>query len=270
MSRHLTPIMLPEKNSNAQSWYSQDVTFAVASGPPESLKIELDGETHFFITSITYEATVNDFRVTFKKNSDAYSNLPVHALNVLGTGVLPFYLNRPIILAPRTPFFIEVSNGATAINTIRFTVGGVKVGNPEDAERYSRKLTGHDLAPRQIEFFQYVLNGTYAANERRPSAMSILGDRDFVAESLTENSTGDWQGSLQTMGVSRGQWHDALIRKSMWTGTAQYPYILQPRMLMRNSKLIADIQDLSGAPNVIQIAFNGFKSPDLTPNRGPR
>ena len=107
--------------------------------------------------------------------------------------------------------------------------------------------------------FGYTFPAALAANERKDFSLSIDADSDFIIEKVYSNETGPFR--LQVIDTTSSyQWFSERIRMENFFGTAQYPNILPtPIELRRSTQLQFDIEDLSGAPNQIELVFEGYR-----------
>ena len=117
--------------------------------------------------------------------------------------------------------------------------------------------------------FDYVYDVNLLANQVvRDGAVPIHTDADFVLRAIVlSQATGafsirfnDSQGYYLSSGF--------LMSANFLSGTVPYPYPVFPEMLFpAGSRIGVEINDLSGAPNTVQILLRGAKRFRLPPPR---
>lgn len=107
--------------------------------------------------------------------------------------------------------------------------------------------------------FGYTLPIALAANERRDFQLPIDADSDFIVEKIY--SVEDSPFRLMVMDTTSSyQWFSDRVRSENFFGTAEYPNELPtPIVLKRGTQLQFDIENLSAAPNNIELVFEGYR-----------
>ena len=108
--------------------------------------------------------------------------------------------------------------------------------------------------------FGYTLPITLTANQRTDVFLPIDADSDFVIEKVYSNETGPFR--LQIVDTTSSyQWFSDKIRMENFFGDAQYPNELPtPIELKRSTQLQIDIENLTAAPNTIELVFEGWRT----------
>ena len=107
--------------------------------------------------------------------------------------------------------------------------------------------------------FGYTLPVALGANERKDFQLLIDADSDFLVEKVYSFETGPFR--LQVLDSTTSyQWFSDRIRMDNFFGDAEYPNELPtPIALRRGTTLNLDIEDLSGAPNTLELVFEGYR-----------
>jgi len=107
--------------------------------------------------------------------------------------------------------------------------------------------------------FGYTFPIALGANERKDFSFAIDADSDFIVEKVYSQETGPFR--LQIIDTTSSyQWFSDRIRMENFFGDAQYPNELPNTInLRRSTQLQFDIEDLSGAPNTIELVFEGYR-----------
>lgn len=112
--------------------------------------------------------------------------------------------------------------------------------------------------------FQYVYDRALLASEVRLSdGVVTLGEADFIWKAVSGVQTGNYRirfgfggGGYMNSG-GQGSTNDR-VRNANIIGTAQFPFPIWPYVVIpRTGKILFDIEDLSAAPNTVQICFIG-------------
>jgi len=105
----------------------------------------------------------------------------------------------------------------------------------------------------------YTLPISLTANQRTNFSLQIDADSDFIIEKVYSNETGPFKLMIIDT-TSNYQWFSDRVRMENFFGSAQYPNELPvPIGLRRSTQLQIDIQDLTGAPNEIELVFEGLR-----------
>jgi len=108
--------------------------------------------------------------------------------------------------------------------------------------------------------FWYPINVALTANQTGvQGTVTMDNDADFELRELLATSTGIFSVTLIDRYTSRPMMTAPINNLNMF-GTAQLPFILPiPYTLLRTATLAVTFNDLSAAPNTIQLAFWGYK-----------
>lgn len=233
-----------------------------ASATPAVYPVDMDGDSWFVCTGLTYIST-GVFTCRLLKNDEAYSSAKVNNVNLFGTSQLPHRLLVPLILPPSTAFLAELGETSAANNDVRLAFHGFKCFDKEQAEMIGRKLAGGRTTRRPVEFYQYVIDKAVTASAQMQQSIQILGDADFVIQRIIGNATSTAMSlNFSDSYTSRQYWHDAMVYWLNCIGTAQYPVEIHPRLVKKNSQVMADMLDISAATNTAQLVLEGYKVRD--------
>lgn len=107
--------------------------------------------------------------------------------------------------------------------------------------------------------FGYTLPVKLLANQRTDFQLLIDADSDFLIEKVYSNEDGPFRLMILDTTTSY-QWFSDRIRGENFFGDAEYPNELPtPIEVKRGTQLNLDIEDLSGAPNTIELVFEGYR-----------
>ena len=237
--------------------YTAPVTFTAAS-EKKSPQLTLDGTSHFLCLALyaTYTAT---FTTLLRKNQRAYMNAPVNAANLFGTRQLPHWLPQPILMPPSEAFYMDLTNGTTAANTLQLAFLGIRVFDRAAGELLLRKAADGRILSAAQEYYSYVTDVTLTASQRKPASFQLNAGGDFVARNLIASQTGIFQDRISDSGGTRGDWDDNLINNANLFGTASYPGEIHPRKIRANATLTHDVKDTSVAGNTLQLVIEGYQ-----------
>jgi hypothetical protein len=107
--------------------------------------------------------------------------------------------------------------------------------------------------------FGYTLPLKLTAGQRSDFQLLIDADSDFIIEKVYSNETGPFRLMILDTTTSY-QWFSDRIRMENFFGTAEYPNELPtPIEVKRGTQLHFDVEDLSGAPNDVELVFEGYR-----------
>lgn len=190
------------------------------------------------------------------------ANNPIRKANMWGTAQLPAILLDPLVVAPSALLQFFLTNNNAGANNVQLVVEGYR--------HFDVKNPPHFKRPGLVQFFAYSWGQTSSsgqapnqivlgANQTQTYTLRIDNDADFVARKYLAQSTGDFQITIYE-GSSKEPWMDNPTRRDNMFGTAQYPAVpFRSRRITRNTVVLAEITDLTGAPNTIQLALEGAK-----------
>lgn len=121
-----------------------------------------------------------------------------------------------------------------------------------------------------VQFFVYAFKLVLAANALGVGKIHIDADADFKWYATVHTKTGDCSVLVQepakggrswmSLSTQTGVSPSAGIDINNWAGTAQLPaYLFIPYLLAKQTDLLFNITDLSGAPNTVEIDLWGYK-----------
>lgn len=223
------------------------------------LKITTHSDSYFVIQKLI---AVNAFEFTCQIQETGsgilLSDSPIYNVNMWGTAQRPAILIDPLVLAPSSDIKFALVNQNAGANAVQLILEGYKhydLKNPPVMKSQSL------LKPFQgsIKWFDYSADVSLAANAFTSIPIKIQSDSNFILRKYIGKSTGNFSLRLSDT-ASGSQWSDNLIQRDNFLGTAQYPAILhKSRWVRKNSTIQVELQDLSGAPNTIQVVLEGAK-----------
>lgn len=127
-----------------------------------------------------------------------------------------------------------------------------------DGQHYRRTADGRLF---RLDRFDYVLNATVGANATlRDQALNLDGDYDFELHEIVGSRTSALLTIEMADSTDAGKrFQSAAVNIDNWLGTAQLPFVLIPQFWQRRKNLTFTFVDTSGAPNVVQLVFRGYK-----------
>lgn len=219
----------------------------------QTITIPTYSDSYFVVTKLAAVST-GAFTSRFYNGSTGrtLSDVLVNNVNVFGTAQLPNRLRTPIILPPSSNFQLQIVDSSNSGNTIQCTLLGYRW---YDLSKYPTM----NKSGARMEWFQFSAAVVLAGNGQNNIITRIDADADFLVQKIVGNRTGAYNLQLSDSAAA-DTWQDQPVRDANYVGTAQYPYILsKPRLVTRNSTISAQVLDVSGSSNTIQLIYEGAK-----------
>jgi hypothetical protein len=183
---------------------------------------------------------------------------PIAQANLWGIAQRPNYLKDPLIIPPSSTVLLNLTNGIAGANAFQLVLEGYKHYDLKNPPQPLGKAPVRPFSGTE-KWFMYSANISLLGLAAGTVQTRIQNDANFVIRKYLASSTGNFQVRLSDTG-DQAEWMDGYVQRDNLFGTAQYPAVLtKPRTLRRNSTVQVEVADLSGAPNVIQIVFEGVK-----------
>ena len=229
----------------------------------DTINIRIDSDADFEFNKTTYVATNDRVRLRYKDDSMGRyltkGQPDVKAIagrNVLPMGLsnshLPFVWPRPYIISAGTNFIVEAADYSNAANTLRMAFHGGKI-RPGEAP-WSKRFRA--AVPFSYSFDTPV---TVVANSTATVTIQVDIDSHFLVQKITGVRTSD--ALVQINEGARGRdWSNTSVHIDNFVGNGVFPNVLPTnRFILRGSTVSFNIQDTSGAANVIDINLIGVK-----------
>lgn len=251
-----------------KEYFIYDSTKALTAGTGttwDEIITRIDTDANFEINKTTFVATNDRIRLRIKDSAKGIylsKGQPdiksIAGRNTLAMGLsnafLPFIWPEAYIVAAGSSLSVEAADYSNAANTLRFALHGSKIRNgvaPWKAKEWrARKAFSYSFTSGPI---------TVAANATSSQNIEIDIDAHFLVMAITGIRTGD---ALVTLGEdARGKaWMNTSIHIDNVLGNGAFPNKLpSPRFIPRGSVVYANIQDISGLSNVIDVNLIGYK-----------
>lgn len=271
---HMPPVTYPI----ASNWIPRTHTlnpFVLPAGvlsAPQRLQVQLDATAWFILTHLRGFSALagggagNWYTQLFRNRSYAFSSLPMHNRALWGNQLFPYRLGFPIVIPPSGVFEAVCQNLSAAVNTLNLAFHGIAVyGSEEEVMATVARLTDNTIAPFPLEFYAYVLRGTFTPGQAAPLTEVVTGDFDFIATEINGNSTAAFQARMSVEGIQRGNFDDNFVLDQNFLGAATNPNYIHPRGIGKANVMRADVQNLLAVPpnNLIEIDVAGLRFPGL-------
>jgi hypothetical protein len=224
-----------------------------------AVNIPVHPDSYFVVTKLIASSAGNfTTQIVETGSGSILSDFPIAQSSLWGIAQRPNYLLDPLIIAPSANILFNLINGIAGANAVQLVIEGYKnydLSAPPVAygKNPVRPFAG------TIKFFQYTANQSLAGNASGTVQTRIQADSNFVIRKMLALSTGNFQIRLSDT-ASGSLWQTDFIQRDNILGNAQYPAKLsKPRLVKRNSAIQVELTDLSGAPNDIQVVFEGAK-----------
>ena len=255
--------------------YKTTSTKMTALNAQDTVRLQLDGATTFIAYEL-YAVNANagavgtvpagPFSSVIRKNAQAYMNAAVHSAALWGTtptigGIqtqLPLRLKTPMIIQPSVEYNIDLVNLFAGANQVTLVFRGIRVYDRAQAAKLGRVRGDGKLNQYPTEPYWYVLAQALGASARQQANVQILEGGDYVTQALTGYSDGRYQLRFSDSGKAQSNWDDNLTEDTAVIGSAQYPNWIHPRVIKSGATLTADLVDVSGLANNVQIALLGY------------
>lgn len=226
-------------------WYQYVVDHEFSSANASKKKLlQVQSDFDFVIETITYKATDDDFEVRVINSEQQWSNDKIDALNFGGTVKKPNILLEPAKVRKNTNIEIELTNGATASNTIQICLTGYLIREMPLSNRMWYQYVAEDVA-------------FTATGEQARRVLKIASDKNFIIQKFIANATAD-DFTVDIIDANL-KWTQNYVESVNIFGTAQEPNILYtPIPVMANSTIILQLVNGSTATNNIQLCLEGY------------
>ncbi|HDK42887.1 MAG TPA: hypothetical protein ENG87_05890 [Candidatus Pacearchaeota archaeon] len=230
----------------------------------ESNNMRIDSDADFEFNKSTYVAT-ND-RIKLKYKDDSIGRYltkgqpdikAIAGRNILPMGLsnsfIPFIWPRPYIISAGTNFVVETADYSNAANTLRLAFHGGKIRQGEAPWKKRFRAA--------VPFVYSFTNGsqTVTANSTITPTIEVDIDAHFLVQKITGIRTGEAL-VLINEGARGREWSNVALHIDNFIGNGSFPNILMAnRFILRGSVVSFNIQDISGASNVIDIDLIGVK-----------
>jgi len=222
--------------------------------------VQFDKTSWTIITALTGFGSLGAWDTLITKNGVSYSNDFMRNASLFGSTDFPHFLPRPIAVEPGATFAFNFLNKVVGANVLNLGLHGIAVYDAPDAVRkVLSTLSDGSQANGMMEYYAYVVRRQYAANERFTMALQIDGDYDFAALDLVGYSDGNFQYRIAQGNANGDAWDDGMVPKGVLFGSALHPFPLHARFVPAAGTLSVDAQDLSVAPNFVELALEGLK-----------
>ncbi|MBT9171330.1 MAG: hypothetical protein DDT18_01704 [Actinobacteria bacterium] len=251
-----------------QEYFSYGVSRTLRPGTGvvfETIPIRIDSDADFMFQKTTFVATDDRIKVRYKDDSVGRyivkGNLDIKTIagrNMLvpmglSNSFIPFVWTRPYVISAGTNFIVEAADHSGVANTLHLVFHGSKV-RPGQAP-WSRRF-------RAVIPFVYTFVGgaiTIAANLSAVFRIETDMDSHFVVQKITGIRSGGALVSISEGGRDR-EWSNVPIHIDNLCGNGAFPNILPSnRFIQRGSVISFTIQNLTAAPNTIEICLVGTK-----------
>ncbi|MGH8898200.1 MAG: hypothetical protein ACRDZ4_14565 [Egibacteraceae bacterium] len=275
--RHVRPFWLVPKLLT-----EQQVTLAPAGAPGDrvpGITFEIDTQGHFEIAYSMFQADSSDFVVTIMdggNNNKQLMNTDVHAATIAGNA------QRPLIW-PET-YFLNVQNAPRQLtmnfrnlsplqNRVRWCFHGRRWYHMESPPEVQRKM--EERWGRMEKTYTYFITlslaeagyGPSTPEGANPPGLTLAAgqalienaapifwatdEADTEVHKLAAISTGPFEFQLREAQSGRTLSNGFIQVTNGW-GDGQFPFIFAETFLFeRNYKVLFEVRDLSGAPNII-------------------
>lgn len=228
--------------------------------------IRVDSDADFELQKIMFQSTSPNIKIRIRSSSGDYLTpeaIDLQAMggtqfNNVGPGAAvswftPYIFSWPYRFPMSSDIIIEAADYSGSANTLRFCMWGAKIlcGTApwDNPARYRKGQPTFRSTGRQ----------TITANGTRVLTINIDSDADLLIKKISAVRTGAALTSIHE--AARGRdWGNTPTHIDNIMGSGQFAHKLSAgRMLPVNSSMTFNTQDLSGAPNVVEIVVEGIK-----------
>jgi hypothetical protein len=227
--------------------------------------IRVDSDANFELQKIIFQATSPSIKVRIRSSEGNYLTPEATDIQALagtqfdnvGPGAAvswftPYILSRPYRFRKSSDIIIEAADYSGVANTLRICLWGAKIHcgtAPWDSDRYR---IGQPT-------FRSTNRRTIAADGSSSLSINMDSDADVLIKKISAIRTGAALLSIHESG--RGyDWGVTPTHIDNIAGSGQFAHKLSAgRMVGANSNMTFNLQDLSSAPNTIEIVIEGVK-----------
>lgn len=243
----------------------------LAASATQQFRIQVDGASDFEIlgmahvaTSRNYLAAIADSSSGFQWSEEIQPRIP--ADNWFGTGQRPYRFKPSKIVKRKGAITVITLDQSAVDNTIRGAMIGGKIwpAAPMQIPRFTEKQPFVYMA----DFSALGTRPAVPANAIDIDAIQIQADSWYEVYFLTITRTGPALILIQNSGPM-GRWSDRPVHIDNLGAAAigatfapaEFQFRLPfPKLIPPASTLSVQVQDLSGAPNTVRVAFHGAKA----------
>jgi len=219
----------------------------------EDLAVRIDSDADFEWQRTTYNATSPLIYLRFRDESmgrylnKLNSDIQAVGSNFAGT---PFILPRPYVIQAGTNFTTEAADYSGFANTLRFTMQGAKIR--QGKAPWDRRF-------RALVPFIYPVRQLVGAGLTASLRIEIDNDAHFLVQKISGTRTGACLINFKEGSRDR-DWFNQDLEFDTVIGNGQFPNVLfASRFIYRGSVIAINLQDLTGAPNTVEIDLIGVK-----------
>ncbi len=252
-----------------EEYFVYDVTAALVAGTGVSfteIPIKILTDSNFKLIKLTFTATSDKIKLKMRDSAsgrylfkDAIDIKSIAGRNTLAMGCsnsfIPFILPKPFVLPAGGILTVEASDFSAATNTMRLALHGTKIH--QGRAPWDRRWSA--ITPAIYGFTGGVV--TVGASSTATGKAEIDIDSHFLVQKITGIRSGEATVLLKENGRDR-EWSSTAIHVDNLLGNGAFPNILPnggDRFLPRGSVLTANLTDLSGISNPIEVNLVGVK-----------
>ncbi len=232
--------------------FSYSQTYSLAASANDKISISTMSDSWFVVQAIVADND-GDLNIQFNDTGSGafWSSAAIDLQLVAGTIQLPNILLTPLLLRPSSQVVIDVTDTSGLANTGQITLVGYKV--------YERDVPAWTAGPKPDMWFQYGGTKDLTAGALDTLNLQIQADAHFEVHKMLARATGSFQAKVTDSGTGKS-WSDTYVRRGNFAGVAQRPKVLTfPKLILPNTVIQVELQDLSGAANTIRLALEGAK-----------
>ena len=232
--------------------YSNSAVIPAGIGTRARIEIKTQQDSYFILQTAQAVSTGNfSAQISDDGSGLLWTNDFVQQANIFGTAQRPNSFIYPALVPPTSRILVDVQNLIAGPNTIEIAFGGYKV--------FTSNIPKDPNKPRADQWFQYVGKLSLLASNLDNIGIKLQADSHFEVHKMVAISTGNFELRWTDSGTGKS-WSDRFIQRDNQFGTVQYPKILPiPKLLRPNITVQAEVRDLSGFNNDIEIVLEGVK-----------
>jgi hypothetical protein len=228
--------------------------------------IRIDSDADFEWHKTTYQVGNALIRLRYRDESSGIYNtktdvgLRLIAGNFAGT---PFILPRPQVIQAGTNFGVDIADASGLANTLRLTLMGAKKRPGVAPWGETHNVNGRLVFDKRFRGLRQFTYNTGATTIPASGTISARIEVDNDAHFLVTKITGVRQGNclVEFKEAARdSNWQNIALHFDTIIGNGQFPNILfANRFVPRGSVVTIQLQDISAAQNIVEIALHGIK-----------